>query len=111
MAGRVMSPVLVGRELELARLAAALQRAAAGEVTTVVVGGDAGVGKTRLVSELGTRAEAAGMRCLVGGCLDVGDGTVPFAPFAEAFRSLARGLDADAIRQIAGPALPAVVQL
>ncbi len=52
MARRVSSPVLVDRDAEVAQLRAALQRAAAGQPATVVVAGEAGVGKTRLVAEL-----------------------------------------------------------
>jgi predicted ATPase len=53
MAARVSSPRLVGRAEELARLAAALDRAAAGDPAAVLVAGEAGVGKTRLLPELG----------------------------------------------------------
>ena len=52
VAGRVSSPVLVGRDAEVAQLRAALERAAAGQPAIVVVAGEAGVGKTRLVAEL-----------------------------------------------------------
>jgi DNA-binding NtrC family response regulator len=51
VAERVSSPVLVGRDAEAAQLRAALERAAAGEPAIVVVG-EAGVGKSRLVAEL-----------------------------------------------------------
>ena len=50
VARRVSSPVLVGRDAEVARLKAALERAAAGRPAVVVVAGEAGVGKTRLVA-------------------------------------------------------------
>ncbi|HEX8860480.1 MAG TPA: AAA family ATPase, partial [Actinomycetes bacterium] len=53
MVQRISSPVLVGRAPELARLAAALERAAAGAPATVLVAGEAGVGKTRLLAEHG----------------------------------------------------------
>ena len=52
VARRLSSPVLVGRDAEVAQLRAALERAAAGRPATVVVAGEAGVGKTRLVAEL-----------------------------------------------------------
>jgi transcriptional regulator with PAS, ATPase and Fis domain len=51
MAARVSSPRLVGRAEELARLAAALDRAAAGDPAAVLVAGEVGMGKTRLVAE------------------------------------------------------------
>ena len=51
MVGTLSSPHLVGRTRELAALEGALQRASEGEPEVVLVGGDAGLGKTRLVTE------------------------------------------------------------
>ena len=56
MAQRVSSPVFVGRTNELAELVAAMTRAAEGTPGLVVVGGEAGVGKSRLLSELAAGA-------------------------------------------------------
>lgn len=55
----------------------------------VLLGGDAGVGKTRLLGELARAAEAAGWRVLVGHCLDFGEDAVPYLPFSELFGRLA----------------------
>jgi predicted ATPase len=55
----------------------------------VLLAGDAGVGKTRLLAELRDRAQAAGYRVLVGHCLDFGDSALPYLPFSEAFGRLA----------------------
>jgi Cdc6-like AAA superfamily ATPase len=52
MSLRVSSPVLIGRASEAAQLWAAFERALAGSPTTVVVAGEAGIGKTRLVTNL-----------------------------------------------------------
>ena len=60
MTATLTSPTFVGRTEELARLAAAGDRAAAGTPTAVLIGGEAGVGKTRLVGELVAGARAAG---------------------------------------------------
>ncbi|HEX8863701.1 MAG TPA: LuxR C-terminal-related transcriptional regulator [Actinomycetes bacterium] len=68
--GRVTCPVLVGRGGELAQLGAVLQRAASGQPAIMVVAGEAGVGKTRLIAELAHHAAAAGVVTLSGGCLD-----------------------------------------
>src|SRR6266498_101945 len=95
MVRRVSSAVLVGRDDELSRLRAAFRHAVAGSPATVVVAGEAGVGKTRLVLELAREAEVAGAVVLVGGCLDVGGDTLPYAPLAEALRSLPMALGAD----------------
>jgi tetratricopeptide (TPR) repeat protein len=104
MAERVSSPTFVGRAEELRRLEVALERAGAGEPAIVLLGGEAGVGKTRLVAELAARAEKAGARVLVGGCIELGDGALPYAPIVEALRPLARTLDPASLRSLAGPA-------
>lgn len=90
MPSRLVSPVLVGRERELTRLAAAYDRAAAGEPSVVLVVGEAGVGKSRLVADATARAEAAGARVLAGGCVELGGEGMPFVPIVDALRLLAR---------------------
>ena len=104
MADRVSSPTFVGRVEQLRRLQAALERAAAGAPATVLVSGEAGVGKTRLVGEFSARAAAAGARVLVGGCIQLGEGALPYAPIVEALRPLPRSLEPDELRRLAGPA-------
>jgi DNA-binding NarL/FixJ family response regulator len=79
---------IVGRADELARLDAALSAAFAGSGGTVLVAGDAGIGKTRLVGELARRAREAGAQVLVGHCIDLVGAGVPYLALAEAFRSL-----------------------
>src|SRR4051812_43642760 len=86
----VVVPVLVGREEELAALTAALDSAVAGEPAVVLIGGEAGVGKTRLVAEAAERARDAGARVLVGACVELGGEGLPFTPLADALRSLMR---------------------
>ncbi|MDM4720092.1 AAA family ATPase [Micromonospora sp. WMMA1363] len=81
-------PVLVGRQRELAALRDALARTGAGEPTTVLVGGEAGVGKTRLLEEFGDRVDGA--RLLVGQCLELGEAGLPFAPIAAVLRAVLR---------------------
>jgi predicted ATPase len=71
MARRGTSPQFVGRAEELRELEAALDRARAGTASAVFVGGESGVGKTRLVDEL---TAGAGTRVLAGECVhQVGD--------------------------------------
>ncbi|MEZ5193434.1 MAG: AAA family ATPase [Nocardioides sp.] len=92
------SPDLVGRADDVARLSEALgltpptgTSAAPGSapVRAILLAGDAGVGKTRLLAELRDRAVAAGWRVVIGHCLDLADGTVPYLPFTEILGRLA----------------------
>ena len=92
MAGRIVSPTLVGRATEMTALAAALDGAAAGSPIHQLVAGEAGVGKSRLSRETASLAAARGFVVLEGGCADIGDGGVPYGPIVEAFRTLVRGL-------------------
>ncbi len=85
---RPLTGVLVGRAEELARLRSALGRAAA-EPALVLLGGEAGVGKTRLVREFTGRLDP-GVQVLTGQCLQLGEEGLPFAPFAGALRELLR---------------------
>jgi DNA-binding NarL/FixJ family response regulator len=79
---------LVGRVAELTSLVDAVSAARGGTSAAVIVGGDAGVGKTRLLGELVTSATVDGMLCLIGHCVDLGDTPPPYLPFTEAFTRL-----------------------
>jgi DNA-binding NarL/FixJ family response regulator len=79
---------MVGRDRELARLLGLLDSVAAGEAAVALVSGDAGVGKTRLVTELTRRARERGFTVLAGRCAELGD-SVPYLPLADALRSVA----------------------
>ena len=81
------SEVLVGREADLATLRDALKRTRSAEPSVVLVGGEAGVGKTRLVEEF-CRSVADVAQVLTGQCLELGEEGLPFAPFASALRRL-----------------------
>ncbi|MER6073068.1 AAA family ATPase [Streptomyces sp. NPDC001817] len=91
---RSVSPVFVGRTDELNTLNDALARARAGEPQALLLGGEAGVGKTRLVEEF---ADAAGRHAAVavGGCVEIGADGLPFAPFSTALRALRDALPAE----------------
>ena len=80
---------LVGRAEALERLEHALRRARSGTGSSVLVAGEAGIGKTRLAGELATRARADGFEVLVGRCLDLVGTELPYQPFADALRLLA----------------------
>ncbi|WP_425829173.1 helix-turn-helix transcriptional regulator [Streptomyces fractus] len=73
----------VGRAGELARLTGVLERAVGGEPRAVLVAGDAGVGKTRALTEAAAHAAATGLTVLTGHCVDLGDVGLPYLPFTE----------------------------
>ena len=88
MVGRISSPVLVGRAAELDALERLLARAASGSGRAVLVAGEAGIGKSRLVSELEERARARDVRVLVGECVELAEGELAFAPVISALREV-----------------------
>ncbi len=102
MSGPRSSPVLVGRASELALLDDALARAADGDPSIILISGDAGVGKTRLVAEFGARAREAGARVLTGACLDLDGEGIPYGPFLEALRVLGEELAPQELDEILG---------
>ena len=97
MSGRASSPVLVGRDEQMAALDAAFASVRQGGPSAVLLGGEAGVGKSRLVGEFGRTAAAAGARVLTGGCLELGTDGLPFAPFTAVLRDLVHEMGADAL--------------
>jgi DNA-binding CsgD family transcriptional regulator len=90
--------VFVGREAELAALTRAIETADAGTPQAVIVRGEAGVGKTRLIEELCRSLAPTEAVAAIGGCIEVGGEALPFAPFSEALRTLARRMP-DEIRE------------
>ena len=78
-----VSPVLVGRAAEVAALGESWALARGGSPATVLIGGEAGIGKTRLVRQFTADLEA---EVLSGGCVDLSGGGLPFAPFTAALR-------------------------
>ncbi|HLV58758.1 MAG TPA: AAA family ATPase [Natronosporangium sp.] len=106
---RVVAPALVGREEEFGRLAAAVSAPPA----VVVVEGEAGIGKTRLVTELARRPEMAGRRLLTGRCHRMRE-SFPLGPVIEAVRGLGDDLARFRLSAVAGslrPLLPEVAHL
>src|SRR5262249_61460994 len=95
----------IGRTRELPRLRHLLARAtdSGDEPLVALLGGEAGVGKTRLVEQLAA-ASAQGVRVLSGRCVPLGEEGVPFAPVIEALRGLACELDPAEVEAGAGPA-------
>ncbi len=102
MVGR-RDAAFVGRAHELEQLERALVAARDGSGTTVLLAGDAGIGKTRVASELSGRARDAGFEVLIGRSIDLGGTELPYQPFVEALRPLGKLRPAD--RQAAGSQL------
>ncbi|HEX5014004.1 MAG TPA: AAA family ATPase [Candidatus Limnocylindrales bacterium] len=101
MVQRVTSPVFIGREGELEELTEVIGRASAGIPSTVLVGGEAGIGKTRLLGELSARARSRNVLVLDGGCVAFGsDEALPFAPIATALRALVREVDRETLEAL-----------
>jgi DNA-binding NarL/FixJ family response regulator/tetratricopeptide (TPR) repeat protein len=103
MATRLSSPSFIGRRPELSQLQAAAERAARGEPALVLIAGEAGVGKTRLVQELSGWARHHGYEVLVGGCVSLSADVAPFAPIVEALRPLTRNLSQADLDVVLGP--------
>ena len=91
-----MSPVFVGGRAELSLLEGILRAAAAGEPAVVILGGEAGVGKSRLVTELMATRAPPDARVVVGNCSGFAPGSLPYAPIMSGLRSLVRSGTGDA---------------
>jgi len=106
--------VFVGRWYELSVLREAWISVGGGQPCWVLAGGEAGIGKTRLVTEFADEVSAEGARVAIGSCPPVAPGLVPFAPVVEVLRelgpSVAQGLargSAEAIARLLEVELPA----
>ncbi|MGW7427482.1 helix-turn-helix transcriptional regulator [Streptomyces sp. NPDC054813] len=99
---RSVSPVFVGRSDELGTLNEALARAEAAEPQALLLGGEAGVGKTRLVEEFAAAACRRGAVVALGGCVEIGADGLPFAPFSTALRALRAALPDELAAAAAG---------
>jgi DNA-binding CsgD family transcriptional regulator/tetratricopeptide (TPR) repeat protein len=111
MASRVSSRELVGREEELALLMDLVGRAAAGEGGAVLVTGEAGVGKSRLLVELGRRARENGTLVSVGECVDLAAAELSYAPIVGALRELVRDRSEPELVRLMGSARPELARL
>jgi DNA-binding CsgD family transcriptional regulator/tetratricopeptide (TPR) repeat protein len=106
MSQRLSSGVLAGRATELGELVAAMDRAIDGTPSVVLIGGEAGIGKSRLVAELAARADDA-TRVMWGQCAALDDAVIPLLPVAEALTGAG---DGDAPHVLAtGPATAQLV--
>jgi DNA-binding CsgD family transcriptional regulator/tetratricopeptide (TPR) repeat protein len=102
MAGGFTSQEFIGRADELQRLEGVLDRAEQSRPQVVLVAGDAGVGKTRLLLEFADRAQQRGSRVLAGGCVELGDIGLAYLPVVDALRGLGDDpADAELLAEVA----------
>ncbi len=78
----VVCPILIGRNAELTALQECLEAAARGQGGVVLLSGEAGIGKARLVAELRRSAETFDFQPLAGQCFPT-DRACPYAPLLD----------------------------
>ncbi len=100
--GAASSPELVGREQEISIMEAALDGARSGAPSVMLVVGEAGVGKTRLVRELEATARHTDMLVMHGQCLELSVDELPYAPIAAALRNADHEVIASALSELPG---------
>jgi DNA-binding CsgD family transcriptional regulator/tetratricopeptide (TPR) repeat protein len=103
MRGRATSTTFVGRREELRRLQRGLQSAAAGEPGALLIAGEAGVGKTRLVEEFADQVSPIAA-VLFGRCLQLSGGGLPYGAIVDALRGLTRSPGPADLEKLIGPA-------
>jgi hypothetical protein len=95
----------VGRDRELGELLAGLDHALAGRGRLFLIGGEPGIGKSRLAGELVNRARARGARVLIGRCWEAG-GAPAYWPWVQALRSYVRDSEPLRLRAELGAGAP-----
>jgi class 3 adenylate cyclase/tetratricopeptide (TPR) repeat protein len=105
----VERPPLVGRDAERDDLLRALSDAASGRGGVVMIGGEPGIGKTRLAEETRLEAEKRGFRALTGHCVE--QGGAPYMPIVEILETAIKAVDPEALRLALGDAAPEVARV
>jgi class 3 adenylate cyclase/tetratricopeptide (TPR) repeat protein len=100
----------VARGTERARLLRAVERARDGAGTLLLLVGEAGVGKTRLVEEAAAEARRLGLRVLTGHCVDQ-QGAPPYLPTIEHIEEAARQVPPETLRRALGENAPEIAKL
>jgi DNA-binding SARP family transcriptional activator len=100
-AARGRPGVFVGRESELAALQRGLDDALAGRGRLLVIGGESGIGKSRLAEELAGAAARGGAEVVWGRCWEAG-GAPPYWPWVQAIRTYTRAADPERLRRELG---------
>ncbi|TMC96802.1 MAG: LuxR family transcriptional regulator, partial [Chloroflexi bacterium] len=107
---RVLCPTTIGRESEVSSLEDALLAALRGDGGVVILGGEAGMGKTRLVSELIARAQRLHCAVMSGACSEA-ELSLPYLPFLEAIGNRLTTENTEELKARLGPAADELAQL
>ncbi len=100
----------VGREVERTELRRLLEQTAKGQGALAMIGGEPGVGKTRLCEELMAEARERNMTALIGHCYEM-EGAPPYIPFVEMVEAGARLFPPETLREALGESAPEVAKL
>ena len=100
----------VGREAERAELYQLVDQAIRGRGGLMLIGGEPGVGKTRLGEQVLAHAHDRRCLALTGRCYEM-EGTPPFVPFVEMLEQCTRIMSTDALKSALGDAAPEVARL
>jgi DNA-binding NarL/FixJ family response regulator len=93
----VQSPRMIGRTSESEAMRVALSDTLDGKFASVLLSGEAGIGKTRVIREFLRCASDFGARSLVGNCVPLSSGTLPFGPFVEILRHARQWDEAESV--------------
>ena len=111
--GAVPAPLtaFVEREPERARLRRLVDDTLVGRGRLALIAGEAGVGKSRLVAEIGDEAQARGMRVLTGHCVEM-SGTPPYLPYVEIIeQAISSPRSSVALREALGDVAPEIARI
>jgi DNA-binding CsgD family transcriptional regulator len=106
----VVCPVLIGRIASLASFERVFEQVKSGQGHTILVSGEAGIGKSRLVAEVKTRVEQEQAHFLQGACFEQ-DRALPFAPLLDLLRTLLLSESREATLRSLAPVAPELIKI
>src|SRR5258707_245817 len=106
----VVCPILIGRTAEMAALQECIEATVSGQGGVVLLSGEAGIGKSRLVAELQRSAEALAFQLLGGQCFPA-DRSCPYAPLLDLLRAFLAPLSATEIARALEPSARVLLPL
>lgn len=106
----VVCPIVIGRDDEIAALEQALRQTLEGHGQTILIAGEAGVGKSRLIAATRARADRLGILRLQGQCFEP-DAALPYAPLADLLRARLADLPPETFASNPGIAAPELGRL